>query len=770
MESPAIPTFVLRRVLVLVVVSSFICGLLLLAAPASASESGIVVSELRFRGPAGGNDEFVELYNSGSAPVDISGWRLQGCAASSGNPSDRASVPGGTTLQPGDHYLFANSNGYSGTVPADATYSTGISDSGGARVVSAGGTAVDGVASSDGSTDQCREGSGLDLPTTDRDNSFERKNGGVQDTNDNAADFDGPKASDPQNLSGSAGSGSVVTRIHDIQGAGSSSPMEGKKVTIEGVVTGVDDEIGASYTRTFPEDAGIFVQEQTKNADNDPRTSEGIFVGYVRDRQAYPPGSLVRLTGTVKEKFGLTMLDESYGEEPKIVGKTDLPVPVNVDPASAASQDAGSRPYYESLEDMRVRLGVGTANSGGTNKFGELFLTPGTEQNRVFRTDSAPSLIGTADDAGAGDPSNPYEAPPSSTLVRGDLFDRVENLVGPLAYSYDNYKVMVQPGLLPTVTKGPTNYPYSGLPTATKKQVRVASFNVENFLSPGSELDLSTVTPKEYALKRDRIVDAVGRLLKRPDVVAVQEVKNKEILTDVARHLGGYTAYLKEGNDERGIDVGFLVKDTVKTKNVRQLGKNEPNPTGAACSDKQGLLFDRPPLAVDIKAKRVIKFTMFSNHFASKGAPDACREAQAAFVRDQVQRVEANGGQAIVAGDLNAFEDEGALKTLQDGKTTLDNLWDRAPAQERYSYQFSGKLQTLDHILVTDGLEPNVGSFQYAHFDNDYYQRDGGFTSDGMPDGHKVSDHDPPVLTLSKKASGKPKDRTKKEKSLGQSR
>ena len=29
---------------------------------------------------------------------------------------------------------------------------------------------------------------------------------------------------------------------------------------------------------------------------------------------------------------------------------------------------------------MRVRLAIGTANSGGTNKFGELFLAPGTRR------------------------------------------------------------------------------------------------------------------------------------------------------------------------------------------------------------------------------------------------------------------------------------------------------------------------------------------------------------------------------------------------------
>lgn len=114
-------------------------------------------------------------------------------------------------------------------------------------------------------------------------------------------------------------------------------------------------------------------------------------------------------------------------------------------------------------------------------------------------------------------------------------------------------------------------------------------------------------------------------------------------------------------------------------------------------------------------------------------------------MRDRVAELEAAGGRSIVAGDLNAFKDESALRTLEDG-TTLDNLWDTAPEQERYSFAFQGRLQTLDHVLVTDGLGNKVGDFRYAHFDNDYFERD----DQAEPDGHHVSDHDPPVLTLSK--------------------
>ncbi len=176
---------------------------------------------------------------------------------------------------------------------------------------------------------------------------------------------------------------------------------------------------------------------------------------------------------------------------------------------------------------------------------------------------------------------------------------------------------------------------------------------------------------------------------------------------------------------------------------MTQHGKDAQAPAGLDCSDVDGALFDRPPLAIEVKAKGFGELTIFSNHFSSKAAPDECREAQAAFVRDRVAELEEAGEKVVVAGDLNAFEDEGALRVLQDGTTTLDNLWDLAPEESRYSFAFQGRLQTLDHILVTRALQNRVEDFRYAHFDNDYYERE------DPTDGHHVSDHDPPVLTLS---------------------
>ena len=106
--------------------------------------------------------------------------------------------------------------------------------------------------------------------------------------------------------------------------------------------------------------------------------------------------------------------------------------------------------------------------------------------------------------------------------------------------------------------------------------------------------------------------------------------------------VGPYTAYLVEGHDARGIDVGFLVKSTVVGSNVMQY-----DPAGS-CSDTAGKLFDRPPLAIDIAGTlggNPTSFTIIVNHFRSKGSDPSgnCQNLQAAFVRDTAATLESSG-------------------------------------------------------------------------------------------------------------------------------
>ena len=542
--------------------------------------------------------------------------------------------------------------------------------------------------------------------------------------------------------------------------------MDGRTVTIEGVVTGIDDEDGANFSRTFPEDAGVFVQSLAGQEDDDPSTSEGIFVGYVDGpggNRASLVGKRVRITGQVKEKLGLTTIAETINTEPTVLGDAPLPAPVVIDTDEANAQTNpnpltdGTRAYYESLESMRVTLPVGIANSGGTTKFGELFVTPGLTKGRIFRQDPAVSTIGLIDDAGAGDPANPYNRPKSTTLVEGDLFSKVENATGPMGFGFYNYTIVVQPAAagqptgVPTVTRDPEVPAVYDLPDKPAHTARVSGFNVENLFPAGADLDLGIVTEAEYQEKLTGVAIAIKDRLKAPEVVAVQEVgdsqgrganpkTSQDVLTELANEIGGYTAYALEGFDSRGIDVGFLVKDGVTVNGApRQLGRGTAAQPGTSCGDTPGQVSDRPPLALDVTLPGGTALTVVSNHFASKSSADTCREQQARIVRAEAERLKAAGKSILVMGDINAFEDESPLVELQQGGT-LTNLWNRAPEQERYSFAFQGRLQTLDHALASADLLPKVTDVRYAHVSNDYAEQ---------PElGLHVSDHDPPVVTL----------------------
>ncbi len=61
-----------------------------------------VASEFRVRGPQGGNDELIELYNMATAPIEIGGWKVKGSNAT-GATTGPASIPAGRILGAGCH-------------------------------------------------------------------------------------------------------------------------------------------------------------------------------------------------------------------------------------------------------------------------------------------------------------------------------------------------------------------------------------------------------------------------------------------------------------------------------------------------------------------------------------------------------------------------------------------------------------------------------------------------------------------------------------------
>jgi len=170
------------------------------------ASSSIVIGQFRTRGPNGGSDEFIELYNLSSSAVDIGGWLVDG-SNSSGTRSTRAIISPGTVPSPGCHYLLTNSNPtggpYSGSVPGDQTYGVGITDDGGIAIKRPDGSVADEVGMSGGSA--FKEGAPLAPLTSNSNVSYERRPGGQagngQDTDNNSLDFRLISPSNPRNRS-----------------------------------------------------------------------------------------------------------------------------------------------------------------------------------------------------------------------------------------------------------------------------------------------------------------------------------------------------------------------------------------------------------------------------------------------------------------------------------------------------------------------------------------------------------------------------------------
>ena len=171
--------------------------------------NAVVVSQFRTRSGSTGTDEFVELFNAGGVAVDISGWKLWGSNSTGSAVSVRATVPAGTVMPPRSFFLFASvpanppTPGYTGPVPGDVTYSTGITDNGGISIVTTTGVVVDRVGMS--ATTPYLEGSPLTpLVAGATSPGYLRRSLGCgpdQDTGDNAADFEWIPETLPRNRS-----------------------------------------------------------------------------------------------------------------------------------------------------------------------------------------------------------------------------------------------------------------------------------------------------------------------------------------------------------------------------------------------------------------------------------------------------------------------------------------------------------------------------------------------------------------------------------------
>lgn len=615
--------------------------------------------------------------------------------------------------------------------------------------------------------------------------------------------------------------GGAVTPIHDIQGNGAGSPVVGATPTIRGIVTGVKNVSSSNR--------GFFVQQTNATVDADPATSEGILVYTASTLPTVSVGDLVEVLGTVSEFVPSSdpyqpPLTELTGPSVCVVSSGN-PLPTAVALTAALPDPAGAYDQLERYEGMRVSVASLTvggptlgsldeedATSTSTGVFygvvsgvARSFREPGIEHpdplpTPVPRWDSNPEVLRVD-----------TKSPVGGTALDVGTGAVVTNLVGPLDYTYRRYTIMVDPTTSPGVNGGPT---LSAVTTPGVDDVTVASFNVARFFDTANDPDKSdtVLTATAFDNRLGKLSIAVRNYLRFPDVIGFEEVENLTTLQAIAARISGdalanaqadplYVAYLEEGNDVGGIDVGFLVK-TASVGSVPRVGGvvvTQYGLTDTWVDPNDGATKaynDRPPLlltgSVNFADGRTFPLTVIVNHLRSLNGvddptvlnpPDPTtegdrvrqkRKLQAEFLANLIQarQIADPTARIVVLGDLNAYEfNDGYVDMVNtiagtptpdnetvvpgDGADLVDpdltNLTLLSPAADRYSYVYDGMAQTLDHVLVNaEVLGTAIVRLEHARINADFAD----ITRNNLTSPARTSDHDPAVAYLTLDVDG----------------
>ena len=500
--------------------------------------------------------------------------------------------------------------------------------------------------------------------------------------------------------------------IGDVQGNSNMSPYPREHVRVSGIVT----------ARLK---SGFFIQTPDDKTDNNPNTSEGIYV-YTRTEPSGEAtvGNLVSVTGTVEEfrpkqeplSLPITEISMQKGKDfISVESKGNaLPKPIVLSVNDFKDNKIDALEKYEgmrvSVAEMtivaptngRVDEKTGASESDGTfygvvKGLPRPFREPGLDvYDYALLPDKEKEKIKTDYPKITIFDHNPERLRVESMAQLGaqaidvTSFAEIKNLTGVLHYAYRAYAILTDPDNRPAISN---LVKAQALPVPNERQFAVAAINLERFFDDEDDPNIKEpITTSESFEKRLKKVSlAVRTIMQTPDVIGIVEMENLAVLKRLAERINRdveasgkpnpkYEAFLVEGNDIGGIDSGFLVKSArVETLETKQLGKDEKfqNPV----SKNDVFLNDRPPFLLraavkDAKTNQPFEFTVIVNHLKSlRGYNDAKdapfvrmkKKLQAEFLAKFVaERLKVNPNKRIaLIGDMNAFQfDDGIMDVI----------------------------------------------------------------------------------------------------------
>lgn len=567
-----------------------------------------------------------------------------------------------------------------------------------------------------------------------------------------------------------------ITKIHDVQGNGATSPMVGATVTVEGIVIG-------NYQGTTKL-SGFFLQEEDADADADPNTSEGIFIFCNSCPTAVAEGQRVRATGVVSEFNGMTEITAStVGSVVVTNAGNNL---AQVTPTVITLPIAGDiNAFYEAREGMRVTFAntLTVSEYFQLGRYGTIELYQGGRPMQFTET-SAPSVAGNAaylasldarrvvldDDndveqayLGLPDGSQFIYHPRAnggfSVGTQGtDFFrggDVVNGLTGVLHWSFSGGSSASAWRIRPTAATPVTFTVANPRPAAPAVggAIKAVSMNMLNYFTtidttasnstgpcgPGGTLDCRGAdSVAELNRQRERASIVICSL--NADVYALMEMENTTPSATVTDLLGAVNTRCGGAHPFAFVNTGGTVgTDAIRINLIYRTGV--VSPVGSPLIDLDPI-HSRPPIAqtfdvVDATNPAFGKrFSVIGNHLKSKGssaglpgdtdigdgqgASAATRTAQATRLLTWTSGTvipAAGNPDVLLLGDFNSYAMEPPITTITSGGYT--DLASTLLGPGTYSYLFDGQLGHLDYAFASTSLTPKVTGVGIWHINAD---------------------------------------------------
>ncbi len=279
-----------------------------------------------------------------------------------------------------------------------------------------------------------------------------------------------------------------------------------------------------------------------------------------------------------------------------------------------------------------------------------------------------------------------------------------------------------------------------------KDKLKFVMHNVENlfvFMDKYEDEDLSTIDETAWqsfstslyvnkALKKTLEL-ATTFLVSDPDVIMLTEVGGPESLENFNKFFlnSRYTSYIIEGNSDRGIDLGYLVKKNLSLNASVESHKERPimflyPDDRRKLTKKNSLRFSRDVLELKLfdQAKKVY-FIVLLVHLKSKLDKDKRdlegKRRRKAELECLINIYEEKKKQypeipIILTGDFNGnatkYETEHEFKAIYE-RTSLEDFSEliKVPLEERFSYLYFDNLDQchkmqLDYFFIEKNFTP----------------------------------------------------------------